>query len=139
MTTLPTGTVTVTIDAPYEQVAAYVADPARAHEWATEFYAEPMRPAEGGEWLATVPMMGGEVRFRQEVALEHGVIDMFLAPKDGPWGPPLPVRLLRNGSGADVLWTLTRFPGTPDEAWQAGLDSMRRELEHLKKTLESAA
>lgn len=136
MSTLPTAVVSVTIDAPYDTVAAYVADPARAHEWATEFFAGPLTPAADGEWVAEVPMMGGPTRYRQETALEHGVIDLFLAPQGAPFGPPLPVRLLRNGDGVDVLYVLTRFPGAQDEQWEAGLASMRRELTNLKKNLE---
>lgn len=137
MSTLPTAVVTVTIEAPYDTVAAYVADPARAHEWATEFFAGPLVPAADGEWVAEVPMMGGTTRYRQETALEHGVIDLFLAPKGAPFGAPLPVRLLRNSDGVDVLYVLARFPGTKDEQWEAGLASMRRELTNLKKKLEA--
>lgn len=136
MPTLHTKTLTVTIDAPFEQVAKYLADPANAHEWATEFFAAPLRPTSNGEWIASVPVMGGETRYRQDVDLEHGLIDVFLAPTDGEFGPPLPVRLLRNGDGTDVLWTLARMPGTPDQAWSAGVESMQRELDHLKTLLE---
>jgi hypothetical protein len=83
--------------------------------------------------------MGGAARYRQDVDLDRGVIDIYLAPDDAPFGPPLPVRLLRNGDGVDVLYTLTRFPGTPDEQWQAGLASMWREPDNLKRILEVTA
>lgn len=136
MTSLPIRTVTVTIDAPYPEVADYLADPSMAHEWGTEFFAGPLRRADGDEWVAPVPMMGGECRYRQEVDVRRGILDIFLAPPGGEFGPPLPVRLLRNGDGIDVLWTLTRFPGTPDEAWQHMIESMERELQNLKLRFE---
>lgn len=138
MSTLPTAVVTVTIDAPLPTVAGYLADPARNHEWATEFFAGPLTPAGDGEWLADVPMMGGPVRYRHDADPAHGILDVYLAPRDTDFGPPLPVRIVPNGDGADVMYVLTRFPGTPDEAWEQGLASMRRELEHLKTRLESA-
>jgi hypothetical protein len=135
--TLQTQVVKVTIDKPVDEVTRYVADPLSAHEWATEFFAGPLEHAQGGDFVATVPVMGGEVRYRQEVDLAKGVIDVYLAPKGREFGPPLPVRVVPNGGGADVLWTLARFPRTPDEAWQGGLESMARELEQLKQVLET--
>ena len=137
MATLQTEVVKVTIDRPFDEVTRYVADPSSAHTWATEFFAGPLQEGQGEEFIATVPMMGGEVRYRQDVDLDRGVIDVFLAPKGGEFGPPLPVRVVPNGEGADVLWTLARFPGTPDQAWEGGLESMARELDNLKRVLES--
>ncbi len=138
MTTLTTETLRITIDAPYDEVTTYLAEPASAHEWATEFFAGPLSKGSGEEWVAQVPMMGGEVRYRQEIDLERGVIDLYLAPRGVEFGPPLPVRIVPNGDGADVLWTLTRFPGVPDEQWRASLQSMQRELDNLKRTLEAS-
>jgi hypothetical protein len=135
--TLQTEVVKVTIDRPFDEVARYVGDPSSAHEWATEFFAGPLKATKGDEFVATVPMMGGEVRYRQDADLDKGVIDIYLAPRGGNFGPPLPVRVLPNGGGADVLYTLAQFPGTSDQAWQAGLQSMARELENLKQLLES--
>ncbi|MCP4195645.1 MAG: hypothetical protein GY762_00710 [Proteobacteria bacterium] len=72
-----------------------------------------------------------------EADLERGIFDLYVAPANAPFGPPLPVRLLHNGDGVDVLWTLTRFPGTPDDGWAAGLAEMERELQNLKSRHES--
>ena len=47
------------------------------------------------------------------------------------------MRVVPNGDGCDVLFTLARFPGTPDEAWEEGLASMQRELENLKARHEA--
>jgi hypothetical protein len=56
--TLQTEVVKVTIDRPFDEVARYVGNPASAHEWATEFFAGPLK-AEGDEFVAPVPLMGG--------------------------------------------------------------------------------
>lgn len=139
MITFPTDTVRITIEAPFDAVVADLAEPVTHPEWATEFFGGPARPGSvTGEFVVPVPMMGGETRMRIEHHAPSGAIDMFLAPGDAPFGPPLPIRVLRNGDGADVLFTLTRFPGMPDEAWIAGLTSMRKELDQLKRRLESA-
>ena len=132
-----TETLTVSIAAPPERVTADLADPIAHPEWATEFFSGPARSLGAGEAAVTVPLMGGPARLRVDADVERGIVDLRLAPEGGPYGPPLPVRVVPNGEGADVLWTLARAPGLPDEAWAAALDSMRRELECLRRRLET--
>jgi hypothetical protein len=136
MATLETHTLTVTIDAPLATVAADLADPTTHHHWATEFFAGPVRPGDNGEFIAPVPMMGGEVRHRIDADVERGNLDLSFAPPGAAWGPPIPVRLVPNGDGTDVLWTLARFPGVSDRSWQQGLASMARELDALRRRHE---
>ena len=132
MATFSTKTLTVTIDAPYENVAHDLADPSTHPEWGTEFFVGPVRPGEGGEVVVTVPAMGGDVRYRVDASVELGIFDLYLAPLNKPFGAPLPVRLLHNCEGVDVLWTLVRYPGMPDDAWEQGIESMKRELQQFK-------
>jgi hypothetical protein len=139
MATLQTHTLTVTIDAPLVKVAADLADPATHPSWATEFYAGPVRPAAGGEFLAPVPMMGGQVRHKIDADIARGLLDLYFAPQGAAYGPPIPVRLVPNGDGVDVLWTLARFPGVSDQDWQLGLAAMARELDALKRRHETPA
>jgi len=132
MATLPTKTIAVTIDAPFEQVVADLADPATHPEWATEFFAGPAIPRTADEADVTVPMMGGPAQMRIESHPDQGVVNVFLAPARGSYGPPLPVRVVPNGGGVDVVWTLARFPGMSDGQWTAALESMERELANLR-------
>ena len=137
---LETETVRVSIAAPVGAVAADLADVTTHPEWATEFFAGSTRASDvDGEVRVDVPMMGGEVRMRAEATPELGVIDLYLAPAGAPYGPPIPIRVVPNGDGADVLFTLSRFPGTPDEAWAQGLASMTKELGNLKARFETRA
>lgn len=136
MATLATKTLAVTINAPYEQVSRDLADPRALIEWGTEFFAGTPHPGEDGALVVSVPRMGGDARFKVEADVERGVFDLYLAPVGRAFGPPLPVRLLRNGDGVDVLWTLARFPGMSAEEWKSGLASMERELAQLKRRHE---
>lgn len=133
MATLETSTLTVTIDAPFERVAADLGDPTTHPEWATEFFAGPTEPAGEGEYVVPVPLMGGRARYRVEADPDRGIFDLYLAPVGGEFGPPIPVRLVRNGGGVDVLWTLARLPGMSDEQWEAGLAGMELELQNLQR------
>ena len=133
MPTLATEVLKVTIDAPVEAVSLDLADPRTHPEWASEFFGGPAMPGEGDEVVVTVSAMGGPARMRVEADTSRGLVDLYLAPGDAPFGPPLPVRVVPNGTGCDVLWVLTRFPGVDDNRWTAGLASMRRELEALAR------
>jgi len=138
MTVMETHAGKVSIDAPFEEVARLVADPARAHEWGTEFFSGPLRRADSDEWVAPVPMMGGEIRYRHEADVERGMVDVYLAPPGSDFGPPLPMRVVPNGDGADVIVVLARMPGTSTERWEQHLRDLERELETLKSLAENA-
>jgi hypothetical protein len=103
----------------------------------TEFFEGAARPGDDGEVIATVPRMGGDVRAKVDADLAAGRIDLYLAPLDAPFGPPLPVRVIPNGDGVDVLFTLIRPPGQSDPEWEEGLASMQRELANLKTRHEA--
>ena len=133
MTTMTTETVRITIDAPFDKVVSDLADPTSHPEWGTEFFSGSAQPSRGGEVLATVPRMGGEIHMRVDADLAAGRIDLYLAPLDAPFGPPIPVRVIPNADGVDVLFTLARFPSQSDDDWEEGLASMSRELTSLKE------
>ncbi len=133
MTTFTTKTIAVTIDAPFDKVAPDLAEPFTHLEWGAEFFAGPVRQDSGGGLIVRVPAMGRDVQYRVETDLKHGIFDVVIAPLDGHFGPPLPVRLLRNGDGVDVLWKLIRLPEIPDEGWEQGIAAMDRELQRLKQ------
>ncbi len=137
MSTLISKTLTVTIDASYDKVAEDLADPMTHPEWGREFFDGPARKTEDGLVVVNIPAMGGEVRYKIDNDIERGIFDLYFAPEGQEFGPPLPVRLLHNEDGVDVLWTLAQQPGMPIEIWESGLASMERELANLKKRHEN--
>ena len=132
MSTRQTSTISVTIDAPFEGVVEDLADPATHPEWATQFFAGPATKLADGTYEVQIPSLGGAARMSSEVESRLGVIDLFLAPAGGAFGPPLPIRVVPNGDGVDVLFTLARFAGMGEEEWTRGLEGMRHELDNLK-------
>jgi len=127
-----TRTLAISIDAPFAKVVMDLADPVTHPEWAKEFFSGAAKRTGTEEVLVSVPMMGGIVRYKIEADTKRGVLDLFFAPDGVDFGVPIPVRLIKNGDGVDVLWTLTRFPGMPDSAWEHGVASMEKELLALK-------
>jgi hypothetical protein len=47
-----------------------------------------------------------------------------------------PLRVLSEGSGSEVVFTLRRQPGMTDEAFEADATAVRTDLEALKQLLE---
>jgi len=137
MTTLESRTLTITIDAPFEKVMSDLADPMTHPEWAREFFSGAAQKTDHGYVLAPVPMMGGTIKFKIESDLLLGILDLYLAPQNSDFGPPLQARVIRNIDGVDILWTLSRFPGMSDTNWEGGLASMSKELLELKKRHEA--
>ncbi|WP_157582211.1 hypothetical protein [Phycicoccus sp. Soil803] len=129
------GTRAVTVRRPLSVVTALLADPTRYSEWAIDYFTSPVVMIDESTYrVSTVP---GERRFRVDTDLDRGTFDLYLAPIDGPYSYPLPIRVLANGEGADVVFTVTREPELSDDDWRSSLLSLENELNALKRLLES--
>ena len=137
MTVFESKTLTITINAPFKKVMSDLADPMTHPEWATEFFSGSAEKTDYDYVLVPVPMMGGIIKFKVEADILLGNLDLYLTPQDSDFGTPLQVRIIKNGDGVDILWTLLRFPGVSDSDWERGLISMSKELVALKKRLEN--
>ena len=135
---METRTISTSIARPPREVATDLADPGRHPTWATEFFAGPGEELGEGVWRMKVPAMGGEALMRIDADIEAGIVDLYLAPLDSEFGTPLPVRVVPNGAGSDVLFSLARMPGQTAQEFQDGVESMERELANLKTRLEDS-
>lgn len=138
MTLTESAVISISIEAAPDVVAKDLADPATHSHWATEFIeGPPLERLDDGSVVVNIPAMGGASRFKVEADIPLGIVDLYLAPGDAPYGPPLPVRLVANGDGVDVLWVLARPPMMDDGQWASSQESMSRELQNLKVRHES--
>ncbi len=108
------------------------------HRGAQTVVEPPERPKQERGELVSVPVHLERLPAGRTTRRSLRNADLYLPPEGKPFGPPLPVRVVPNGDGADVLWTLARFPGTPDRAWADALGSMERELDTFRARHESA-
>jgi hypothetical protein len=123
---------TVAIDRPAAAVYAYVRDPAHLPAWAAGMAAGIRR--ERGEWVADSPM--GRVLVRFVPVNEYGVLDHDVVLPDGTTTTN-PFRVLADGAGSEVVFTVRRQPGTSDEDWAADTAAVAADLESLKRLLEA--
>lgn len=133
MPLLPCLTVSVSVADDPERVHAYVTDPQNLPEWAPRLALGVTPPHGGGdEW--TVETTDGPVGLRFVPANPYGVADHRVRL---PGGVEVvnPMRVLPNGDGSEVMFTLFRQPGTSDEAFARDRDAVVADLARLAEIL----
>ena len=122
----------VSIDQPAATVYAYVRDPAHLPEWAAGLAAGIRR--ERGEWVADSPM--GRVLVRFVPVNEYGVLDHDVVMPDGTTTTN-PLRVLADGQGSEVVFTVRRRAGMSAEEFDADTAAVSADLATLKRVVES--
>ncbi len=134
MTPAPATTVSVSVDRDPGAVYRYVFDPRHLPEWAPGF-ARSVR-AEGGAWV--VETADGTVGIAFAAANELGVVDHRVTGEGCP-DVVNPMRVIANGDGSEVMFTLFRSAGTADDQFQRDLGLVKSDLQTLKRVLEAGA
>jgi hypothetical protein len=122
---------TVSIDRPAGEVYDYAADPRHLPEWAAGL-AGGIR-LEAGEWVADSPM--GRVVVRFVPRNEFGVLDHDVTLPSGATVPN-PLRVLPDGEGCEVVFTLRRQPAMTDAEFAADAAAVTADLATLKRVVE---
>ncbi|HEY6746925.1 MAG TPA: SRPBCC family protein [Mycobacteriales bacterium] len=130
--TSETRTVSVTIARPPKTVYDYLADPATIPQWS---YFESIEPAGDGRWTVTGPE-GETATMTFAPQNGFGVADQNVEVAPGRW-VHVPLRVVPNGSGSEVLFTAFRQPQYSDDDFDADVALVRTDLARLKQILES--
>ncbi len=123
--------VSISIERSPADVYAFAADPANLPQWARGLSAGIERA--GDDWIADSPMGKVKVRFVERNAF--GVLDHEVVLPSGE-SVYNPLRVIPNGGGSEVVFTLFRRPGVSDDAFAADADAVAADLVALKKLLE---
>ncbi|WP_210480629.1 SRPBCC family protein [Naasia sp. SYSU D00948] len=113
-------------------VYAFCAEPANLPRWAAGLSGSIAQV--DGRWLADSPMGRVEVEFAPRNPF--GVLDHLVRLPGGDTVEN-PMRVLRDGEGAEVVFTLRRRDGVTEEEFEADADAVLADLEALKRLLES--
>jgi len=125
--------ISISIERSPDEVYQFAKNPENLPRWAAGLASGIDRI--GDDWVADSPM--GLVTVRFVADNELGVLDHEVLLPSGV-SVYNPVRVLANGSGSEVVFTLFRQPGTADDAFEADARAVARDLETLKLLLESA-
>ena len=127
----PSRTLRVSINCPAGEVYRFVSNPENLPKWATAFCTSVRKS--NADWIVDTPEGAMKVRFAD--ANDFGIVDHYVYPAPGV-EVYVPMRVLPNGSGSEVLFTLFRLPDMSDAKHAADVRSVERDLRTLKKILE---
>ncbi|MCW3475220.1 SRPBCC family protein [Limobrevibacterium gyesilva] len=129
----PALTLGIGIARPLAEVYAFLAEPGNFAKWASGLGHSFHRIGDG-EWRAETPM--GPMTIRFTAPNPYGVLDHDVIPETGG-AMHNPMRVVANGDGSEVVFTLFQRPGVSDAAFARDADWVRRDLLALKTLLES--
>lgn len=127
----PSRTLTISIDRRPAEVAAFIREPRNLPKWAAGLGGSVRE--QGGAWFVTT--LDGEVRIRFVEPNSVGVIDhwVLVAPEVEVH---VPLRVVPNASGSEVLFTLFQPATMPAEKFAADIALVESDLAALKRVLE---
>ncbi len=131
-TTHQSRNLSVSINRDAEDVYNFVSVPENFPRWASGL-GKSLKKV-NGEWIAETPEGPVKVMFSERN--EFGVLDHWVSPKPG-LQIYIPMRVIPNGSGCELIFTLFRLPDMSDEQFAADAEWVMRDLTSLKNLLES--
>lgn len=128
---LTSRTLSVSIDRHPDEVYEFVSNGANLPLWA-EGLCRSIRKSNGG-WIAETLQSPVSVMFAEHNEL--GVLDHYVTTAEGE-EVYVPLRVVPNGTGSEVLFTLFRSPAKSDEKYAEDAALVARDLQTLKRLLE---
>jgi uncharacterized membrane protein len=123
--------IAVSINRPAAEVYESVSNPENLPKWATGL-GGPIKNVDG-EWIAEAPM--GKVKIRFAKRNTFGVLDHdVISEPGGKFHNPM--RVVPNGSGSEIVFTLLRQPDMSDEKFLEDANWVEKDLRILKAVLE---
>ncbi|WP_333778316.1 SRPBCC family protein [Streptomyces sp. IBSBF 3136] len=127
-------TKTVGIDCPWEQVFAFLADPANWPKWAV-VNVHSIEPTDDPDWWRMATPLG-PARLRVRANAEFGILDHDYVDDTAAWC--VPARVVPNGDGAEFMITFHQPPSLTKKVFKQQADLVDSELAALKEILETA-
>jgi hypothetical protein len=129
----PSRTLSLSIDAPFKKAYDYISDAANLPAWAPGFFHSVERV--NGKWVAKTT--AGPVGIRFADRNPFGILDHYVTVDSGP-ETANPMRLIPNGTGCELLFTLFRTPETSETQFADDAETVLKDLTNLKAILQSS-
>jgi len=124
-------TLTIGIEQPPRLVYDFVRDAEQFPHWVA--FCKAIRKSADG-WVMETDQGTLSLRFAEDNAF--GVLDHWVTTPDGAV-VYVPMRVVPNGSGSELVFTVFRAPGMSDEQLAADVALVERDLASLKRLLEA--
>jgi hypothetical protein len=129
---LPARTYSVSIKRDSRALYEHIWRPEFFPRWASGLSDSELRQ-DNGSWVAEGAE--GPIRIRFTPHNDHGVMDHFVDMGEDQT-VHIPLRVVQNGDGAEVMLTLYRQPGMDDERFSADAKWVMKDLRTLKTLVE---
>ena len=126
--------ISVSIDRPPDEVYSFVLNPENVPKWATGLGGSIKKVK--GEWVADSPMGKVKIKFAEEN--KFGVLDHEVVLESGVTINN-PMRVIANGKGSEIFFTLVRQPEVSDEKFAQDAEWVGKDLRILKGLLEKGS
>ena len=126
-------TITCSISRPPSEVYEFASNPKNLPQWVRSFCLSVKKS--GDDWLMETPT--GFVGIRFLPANELGILDHVVTLSDGK-SILNPMRVVANGEGSEVMFTLFQFPEISDEQFVIDGGMVEADLRTLKAVMEVA-
>jgi hypothetical protein len=133
MTVMPARIIHVSIEREWRDVYGFASRPENMARWASGLASDLRR--DGEDWIGDGGPIG-EIRVRFAPDNDFGVIDHRVILANG-LSVDNALRVVPNGDGCEVMFTLLRQPGTDDASYEADAAHVLKDLRSLKAILES--
>jgi len=127
----PSRTLSVSIACHPSKVYRFVLDAKNLPKWAA--FCKSVRKS-NADWIVDTPQ--GPMKMRFVKKNDFGVLDHYVTLASGA-EVYVPLRVLSNGSGSEVIFTLFRLPDMSDEQYTEDARLVEQDLRTLKTVLES--
>ena len=124
--------VSTTIDRPAGDVYDYASNPVNLSTWAAGLAHQDVQLV-NGEWVVDSPM--GRVVVAFAASNDFGILDHDVTLPDGETVRN-PMRVIPNGDGCDVVFTVRRRPGMSEQDLAADVAAVTADLAALRTVME---
>lgn len=131
---LPARSFSVSIRADAHTVYERIWQPEFFARWASGLSQSALHK-DGDQWLAE--SAEGPIRIRFTPHNVFGIMDHFVNPGDAA-EVHVPLRVVANGQGCEVILTLFRQPGMDEERFSADIKLVNLDLKALKRLIEDS-
>lgn len=129
--TYPLKNISISIDKQYDDVYQFASNPENLTKWIAFIKSVSKN---GDTWLAKTDM--GDIRITFVVPNNFGVIDHLVTLPNGETVNN-PMRVIANGKGSELIFTLFRISGRTEEEFNKDAKAVEIDLQTLKKIMEN--
>lgn len=126
-------TLSVLINRSADDVYEFISDPRHLPQWAPGFCLSIQKSHGTNSWLIETPAGQATVRFVEKN--DFRIIDHYVSLVPGV-EVYVPLRVLKNNSVSEVIFTVFRLTNMTDEQFANDIDAVQKDLSTLKQVLE---